>query len=407
MKKLDRVLDIGPTRAEQLERNGIRTLKDIATCENLPDLSAQTGISLEMLQQWQALASQKVAASRYRGRIGLIIGLVVLAALILEVRPFFQSPNAEAEGDAFYEQGNYEKALGRYSKAIEFNPNSATAYGSKGSALRMLSRYQEAEKALNKAIQLDPKSVWTYNELGALYTDEKQYENAVVEYDKALTIDPNYKYAYAKAFPLRMLGHYQEAVAALTKAIEIDPSWTWPYIERASIFHDHLFQYDSAYHDLEKASQTSNTLDIQADFAEAALTAGHFEQAYQLATQLLAQNEKTDTNTFEVSERCAMRLIAISALMLQNQQATAKAPLEKFIAYYKANENALRRNWEYAGTQHYIASHKIDAASRRLMLSLIELLQLEPKVGIDAIEELLPNLPNPRPSSDSALTPTA
>jgi len=119
---------------------------------------------------------------------------------------------------------------------------------------------KEAEKALNKAIQLDPKSVWTYNELGALYTDEKQYENAVVEYDKALTIDPNYKYAYAKAFPLRMLGHYQEAVAALTKAIEIDPSWTWPYIERASIFHDHLFQYDSAYHDLEKASQTSNTL---------------------------------------------------------------------------------------------------------------------------------------------------
>jgi tetratricopeptide (TPR) repeat protein len=407
VKRLDSVLDIGPTRAEQLERNGIRTLKDIATYKQLPDLNAQTGIPLEMLQQWQALASQKVAASRYRGRIGLIIGAAVLAALILEVRPLFQSPNAEAEGDAFYEQGNYQKALGRYSKAVEFNPGSATAYGSKGSALRMLGRYQEAEKTLNKAIELDPNSVWTHNELGTLYTDEKQYENAVVEYDKALVIDPNYKYAYAKAFPLRMLGHYHEAVTALTKAIEIDPSWTWPYIERASIFHDHLFQYDSAYQDLETASQTSSTLDIQADFAEAALTAGHFEQAYRLATKLLAENEKTDTNTFEVSERCAMRLIAISALMLQNQQATAKAPLQEFIAYYKGNKNALRRDWEYAGTQHYIANHKIDATSRQLMLSLIELLQLEPKVGIDAIEKLVPNLPNPHPAGDSALTPTA
>ena len=99
-----------------------------------------------------------------------------------------------------------------------------------------------------------------------------------------------------------------------------------------------------------------------------------------------------------------MRLIAISALMLQNQQATAKAPLQEFIAYYKGNKNALRRDWEYAGTQHYIANHKIDATSRQLMLSLIELLQLEPKVGIDAIEKLVPNLPNPHPAGDSALT---
>lgn len=407
MKRLDRELDIGPKRAEQLERNGIRTLRDFANCENLPDLSLRAEIPVELLHQWHALAVQKVKASRYRRRVGFSIALIVLAVLILEVRPLFQSPNAEAEGGAFLEQGNYAMARDRYSKAVKLNPDSASAYGGKGSALRMLGQYKDAEDALNKAIQLDPKFVWAYNERGALYTDLQQYDNAVVEYDKALAIDPNYKYAYAKALPLRMLGRYPEAVDSLTRAIEIDPTWTWPYVERSSIFHDSLFQYDSAYRDLKKASEIDNTLDLQSDLAEASLTAGHFQEAFDLASQLLVQNEKTDTNTFEVSERCAMRFIAISSLLLLKHKAQAKTPLEEFIAYYQANEPAFKRDWEYTGTQHYIASRKMDAASQRIILALIELLQVKPQIGIEGVEKLVPTLPDVRPSREFTPTPKA
>ena len=401
MKTLDRVLGIGPKRAEQFVGNGILTLKDFAKYQNLPDLSQRMEIPIDQLQQWHAIAIQKVKASRYRRRVGLSIALLVLAALLVEIKPLFRSPGAETEGDAFYEQGNYKKALDRYNKAIKLNPDSATAYGSKGSALRMLGHYQEAEESLNMAIQLDPQSVWAYNELGAVYTSEKQYDKAVAEYDKALAINPNYKYAYAKAFPLRMLGRHQEALAAATRALEIDPSWAWPYVERAAIFHDVLFHYDPAYQDLKKASQISDVLDTEADFAEAALTAGKFEEAYNLATRLLAQYEKADNNNFEVSERCAMRFIAISALLLQNQRAQAGERLVEFITYYKANEATLSRDWEYTGTEHYIANRKMDASSRRIMLALIDLLQREPRTGIDAIEKLLPTLSDVFPSPDS------
>ena len=407
MKTLDRALEIGPKRAEQFVGNGILTLKDFAQHQNLPDLSRRMEIPLDQLQQWHAIAIQKVKASRYRRRVGLSIALLVLVALLVEIRPLFRSPGAETEGDAFYEQGNYKMALERYNKAIKLNPDSATAYGSKGSALRMLGHYHEAEESLNKAIQLDPQSVWAYNERGALYTNEKQYEKAVAEYDKALAINPNYKYAYAKAFPLQMLGRHQEALAAATRALEIDPSWAWAYVERAAIYHDVLFRFEPAYHDLQKASQIGNEVDTQADLAEAALSAGQFDEAYKIARRLLTEYEKTDNNDFEVSERCAMRFIAISALLLQDQKSRAREQLEDFIAYYKANETRLTRDWEYTGTQHYIANRKMDASSRRIMLALIQLLQRDPTIGIDAIEKLVPTLPNAPPSPNPSSSPKA
>ena len=98
MKRLEQVLDIGPKYAEQFERKGIRTIKDFTRSSNMQALSDHTEIPLELLQQWHALALQKLKASRYRRRAALLISVAVVAALGYEVRTLFQSPSASAQG---------------------------------------------------------------------------------------------------------------------------------------------------------------------------------------------------------------------------------------------------------------------------------------------------------------------
>jgi tetratricopeptide (TPR) repeat protein len=457
VKRLDQVMDIGPKYAQQFEQHGIRTVKDLARYENLPDLSSRTGVPLELVQEWHGLASRKVRASSYRHRIAVLIAVSAAAALGWELKDLFRSPNFFSQGDALYDQKEYAQALGKYDKAIELNPGSGDAYAGKGSTLRMLGRYPEAVAALDKAIAINPRDVWDYRERGACYADDGKYvealtnydkaieldpedkfayglkgsalralsrypeavvaldkvieldpqyvwaynerayvysdwgkhEQAIIDYNKALELNPNYKFAYAKAFDLRGLKRYKEALDALNRAIVIDPQWSWPYEERGSIYHDDLFQYEPAYQDLKKVAELNDGRGVEADLAETALTSGRFPEAYDLATKLLAENENTDAKTFEASERCAMRFIAISALLMQGNRAQARFKLEEFIKYYESAAPGLERNWNYSGTQHFIAGRAMDGGSKRILLDLIKLLQSQPQVRIERIEELL------------------
>jgi tetratricopeptide (TPR) repeat protein len=380
VKRLDQVLDVGPKYAEQFERNGIRTVKDLARSGNLPDLSFRTGIPLELIKEWHGLALRKVKALRYRHRIAVLIAVIVAVALGWEIRALFQSPSMFSQGNAFYDRGKYAQALERYNKAIELNPSSEAAYANKGSALRMLRRYPEALMALDKAIALNPDDVWAYDERGSVYSNEGKYDQAIVAYDEALERDPKYKFAYAKAFALRKLGRYKEALDALNRAINVDPQWAWPYEERASIYHEDLFQYELAYQDEKKVSELKDGNTVEAELAEAALTSDRLQEAYDLASKLLARNENTDTNTFDVSDRCAARFVAISALLLQGNTARAQLKLEEFVKYYKSAAPGLERHWDYSGTQHFVASRPMDGASKRIILDLIKLLQPLPQI---------------------------
>ena len=295
-------------------------------------------------------------------------------------------------GAVYSDEEKYEQAIADHDKAIELDAGNKFAYGLKGSALGMLGRYPEALAALDKAIELDPRYVWAYNERGTVYASEEKYDRAIIDYDKALALDPKSKFGYAKAFPLRKLGRHKEALDALDRAIAIDPEWSWPYGERGSIYHDDLFQFEPAYQDLKKVSELDDGYDVAANLAEAALTAGRFAEAYDLATKLVVDNENTDANTFDVSQRCAVRFITISALLLQGEGPQAKLKLEEFIKYYKSVAPDFERTWDYSGTQYYIAGHAMDGASKRVIVDLIKLLQKQPQIRIERIEALVSTL---------------
>ncbi len=60
------------------------------------------------------------------------------------------------EGTIHHRAGRYMEAIAAYDQVLQYVPNHAAAYYSKGNALSSLGRYQEAIVAYDRAIQLAP-----------------------------------------------------------------------------------------------------------------------------------------------------------------------------------------------------------------------------------------------------------
>ena len=84
-----------------------------------------------------------------------------------------------------------------FERAVELNPNYATAhqwYGS--SALAALGRFDEAIAQLKRAIELDPLSLVINSDLGNTYYRARRYDDAIAQLRKAIDLDPSFYYAH-------------------------------------------------------------------------------------------------------------------------------------------------------------------------------------------------------------------
>src|SRR2546425_6407921 len=97
---------------------------------------------------------------------------------------------------ALYEW-KWEEAELEFKRAIELNPNYATAHHWYSfSVLRLTRRLDEELKEAYKALELDPLApVMSMNMGQTLYTRE-EYDKAIEYFDKALAIDPNFLLAH-------------------------------------------------------------------------------------------------------------------------------------------------------------------------------------------------------------------
>ena len=101
-----------------------------------------------------------------------------------------------AEGDKYYDNEEYDKALESYNKILDIDPNNAEAYYNKGRAYNLLGQFDEAIQEYNKAIILDPPNSDNYNARGNVYYNLGQDDEALKNYDKAIELDHNTQHAY-------------------------------------------------------------------------------------------------------------------------------------------------------------------------------------------------------------------
>ncbi len=128
-------------------------------------------------------------------RIAVSIGLVCAVAILL----WFASPVTETavaannRGIMYNAEGEYNKAIPAFNKAIEIDINFAIAYSNRAWAYFKLGEYEQAIADCSKAIELDPNHApaysircWAHNELG-------EYEQAIADCNKAIELDPSLK----------------------------------------------------------------------------------------------------------------------------------------------------------------------------------------------------------------------
>jgi serine/threonine protein kinase/tetratricopeptide (TPR) repeat protein len=101
-----------------------------------------------------------------------------------------------------------------FKRALELDPNSATAHQWYGNFLMRLGRLAEARTELTKALELDPLSLPINASVGQQLYFARQYEPAIQQLKKTLELDPNFVLAQrALEAAYAQSGMYKEAIA--------------------------------------------------------------------------------------------------------------------------------------------------------------------------------------------------
>ncbi len=130
--------------------------------------------------------------NRYRSLVILFAYLISWAACYGEVpQDSIEAPVTTnvTQGYAYSEEGQRQKAIDEYSKAIKLNAKNSAAYGLWAIEYLVLRRYDKAIADLNQAIRLDPKESKFYNYRGIAYEEQGQYQKAKPDYIRAVQLD--------------------------------------------------------------------------------------------------------------------------------------------------------------------------------------------------------------------------
>ena len=108
-----------------------------------------------------------------------------------------------------------------FRRAIEINPNYATAHQWYGEFLGRLGRIDESLPERKMALTLDPLSPIIRSELGYSYLEARQYDRAIEEFRKATDLYPDFSPAHDfLALAYEYSGLYDQALAECHKAID-------------------------------------------------------------------------------------------------------------------------------------------------------------------------------------------
>lgn len=100
------------------------------------------------------------------------------------------------KGLEYFKAGDFGKALEKYDKAIELNPNNADIYTDRGLACEN-NGLDCAIKNYSEAIKIDPKSAMAHYKRGKIYAIKEEHKKAIKDFDEAIRLQPNILDGYA------------------------------------------------------------------------------------------------------------------------------------------------------------------------------------------------------------------
>jgi len=116
-------------------------------------------------------------------------------------------------------------------KALELDDQLGEAYTTLGWVQAASDDPAAAEVTFKRALELNPNYATAHHRYGRMLRDYGRKEEGLAQYKKALELDPRSVILnYAVGIALRSVGRFDEGLAQLKKAIEIDPAFAGSYI---------------------------------------------------------------------------------------------------------------------------------------------------------------------------------
>jgi serine/threonine-protein kinase len=128
----------------------------------------------------------------------------------------------------YHNEWNWQGAEREFKRAIELNPNYATAHHWYSIYLATVGRFDETLKEAKKAAELDPLSLIISASLGNRLNEVRRYEDAASQCRRTLDMDPNFGLAHLCIGTSYVNGgHFQEGIPELRKGIDLLPGSTY------------------------------------------------------------------------------------------------------------------------------------------------------------------------------------
>jgi TolB-like protein/tetratricopeptide (TPR) repeat protein len=117
-----------------------------------------------------------------------------------------------------------QKAIAEFERALELNPNYATAHHWFGAGpLLALGRFDESIAEAKRSIELDPLSLINNADFGNDYYYARRYDEAIAQLRKTVEMEPRFYLArYYLGQALQLKGQLSEAISEYRKAAELD-----------------------------------------------------------------------------------------------------------------------------------------------------------------------------------------
>ena len=178
-------------------------------------------------------------------------------------------------GLTHYSTGEYNKAMERFSRVIELNPQLSVAYNNRGSAYAKKGEYDRAIQDYDRAIELDPSDADAYYNRGLAYMYTGDHDRAIRDCNSAIELDPNSPTIHlSRGLSYFLKGDYHSSIQDYSRAIVLDPSDALAYYNRGLSWLC-LEEWEKAESDLSQAQSLGR--DMAATFCSAIGSVAAFE----------------------------------------------------------------------------------------------------------------------------------
>jgi len=142
-------------------------------------------------------------------------------------------------GEKYYEEGNYDKAIAEFGRAISLKADYTGAFVYRGNARRKMGELNRAIEDYSRALNLDSEYAEVYNYRGFSYAKRGDLRRAIDDYTQAIRCRANYTDAYFnRAYAYSEQGSWDEAIADYTQVIKLEPSNAIAYNERGNAWYN-------------------------------------------------------------------------------------------------------------------------------------------------------------------------